>query len=334
MGRTGEGAALNLAESRLPNAPPMAGDLVEKGFGVWSKFKSDKAQHAHRRRQKKFQADHNIIQDHRRHRQENADFNRFVVSAISDNLVIGQRIRHQRRLNAARREETNDYHSIRSMLPANFPDKDDVIGAIFEVMLTGSLKRENVKARVQAYIAAHNRMFPTKFAKFGDLPAALWMRSCSTAGPRPGEIRSAAASATRRVEAPRKGMDFKSDWRIDFACHRRCAAGTVIGQVREHSGAGHLGLSERLKGRAADLYGAPALIDRTPGCDEAGTSMEAGTTAALEADHERKAVAARVPYLQIFNGIDDATELHDASDVRPTLLEGGSTSLSRKMQRC
>jgi hypothetical protein len=54
------------------------------------------------------------------------------------------------------------------MLPANFPDKDDVIGAIFEDMLTGSLKRENVRARVQAYIAAHNRMFPTKFAKFGD----------------------------------------------------------------------------------------------------------------------------------------------------------------------
>ena len=82
--------------------------------------------------------------------------------------MIGQRIRHQRRLNAAKREDTNDYHSIRSMLPANFPDKDDVIGAIFEDMLTGSLKRENVRARVQAYIAAHNRMFPTKFAKFGD----------------------------------------------------------------------------------------------------------------------------------------------------------------------
>jgi hypothetical protein len=27
-----------------------------------------------------------------------------------------------------------------------------------------------VKARVRAYIAAHDRMFPTKYAKFGDGP--------------------------------------------------------------------------------------------------------------------------------------------------------------------
>jgi hypothetical protein len=106
----------------------------------------------------------------RRYRQENPDFNRCVVSAISDSLVVGQRIRHQRRLNAAKREEANDYHSIRSMLPANFPDKDDVVSAIFEDLLRGSLKGENVKARVHAYITAHNRMFPTKYARFGDSP--------------------------------------------------------------------------------------------------------------------------------------------------------------------
>jgi hypothetical protein len=106
----------------------------------------------------------------RRHRQENPDFNRFVVSAISDSLVVGQRVRHQRRLNAAKREEADDYHSFRSMLPANFPDKDDVVGAIFEDLLTGNLKRENVRGRVQAYITAHDRMFPTKYARFGDSP--------------------------------------------------------------------------------------------------------------------------------------------------------------------
>jgi hypothetical protein len=54
------------------------------------------------------------------------------------------------------------------MLPAGFPDKDDVVGAIFEDLLTGSLKPEEVRARVHAYITAHNRMFPTKYAKFGD----------------------------------------------------------------------------------------------------------------------------------------------------------------------
>lgn len=54
------------------------------------------------------------------------------------------------------------------MLPANFPGRDDVVSDIFEAMLDGSLPREDVKTRVQTYITAHNRMFPTNFAKFGD----------------------------------------------------------------------------------------------------------------------------------------------------------------------
>jgi len=79
--------------------------------------------------------------------------------------------------------------------------------------------------------------------------------------------------------------------------------------VHEHGRAGVLSLGERFKRRAADLYGAPVLIDRTPGCHEAETSTKAGTVAALKADYERKTVAARVPYLQIHR-TDDAAELH------------------------
>ena len=52
-------------------------------------------------------------------------------------------------------------------LEPTFPDKDDVVSAIFEDLLTGKLKREELKARIQIYITAHNRMFPTQFAKFG-----------------------------------------------------------------------------------------------------------------------------------------------------------------------
>jgi hypothetical protein len=33
-----------------------------------------------------------------------------------------------------------------------------------------SLRREDVRARVKQFIAAHNRMYPTKYAKFGDSP--------------------------------------------------------------------------------------------------------------------------------------------------------------------
>ena len=96
-------------------------------------------------------------------------------------------------------------------------------------------------------------------------------------------------------------------------CRRRWTAIAVSDQVHEHGRAGILSLSERLKRRAADLYGTPVLIDWTPGCHEAGTSMKAGTVAALKADYERKAVAGRVPYLQIHE-TGDAAELH----VHPT----------------
>ena len=55
------------------------------------------------------------------------------------------------------------------MLPANFPGRDDVVSDIFEAILDGSsLRREDVRTRIQAYITAHNRMYPTKFGKFGD----------------------------------------------------------------------------------------------------------------------------------------------------------------------
>jgi hypothetical protein len=73
-------------------------------------------------------------------------------------------------MNEVKREETNDYYKIRAMLPVNFPGRDDVVSDIFEAMLDGSLSREDVRARVQTYITAQNRMFPTKYAKFGDSP--------------------------------------------------------------------------------------------------------------------------------------------------------------------
>jgi hypothetical protein len=105
-----------------------------------------------------------------RYRRENSEFDRFVVDLTKDNYRHGKLLRNQQAINEAKREQANDYYKIRAMLPASFPDKDDVVGDIFEAMLDGSLRREDVKARVQTYIAAHNRMFPTKYAKFGDSP--------------------------------------------------------------------------------------------------------------------------------------------------------------------
>jgi hypothetical protein len=106
----------------------------------------------------------------RRYRREYPDFDRFVSAAIANRSGAGLRIHFQRKQNAAKKEEANDYYKIRAMLPAGFPDKDDVISDIFEALLDGSLRREDVKARVSSYVSAHNRRFPTKYAKFGNSP--------------------------------------------------------------------------------------------------------------------------------------------------------------------
>jgi hypothetical protein len=60
------------------------------------------------------------------------------------------------------------YDAIRALIPANFPDRDDVVARIFEDILSGAIRREDVRSRVKNYITEHNRMFPTNFAKFGD----------------------------------------------------------------------------------------------------------------------------------------------------------------------
>jgi hypothetical protein len=63
-------------------------------------------------------------------------------------------------------------------------------------------------------------------------------------------------------------------------------------------------------------------------------SMQARSIAALKADHERKAVAGRIPYSNVLDGIDDAAELHAAPDISPQLLpEADIDSLNQKMQR-
>jgi hypothetical protein len=84
----------------------------------------------------------------RLHRRENPEFDRFVSEATKDNNRRGQQLRWQRARNAAIREETNDYYRIRAMLPASFPDRDDIVSDIFEALLNGSLPaRSGEKSR-------------------------------------------------------------------------------------------------------------------------------------------------------------------------------------------
>jgi hypothetical protein len=102
------------------------------------------------------------------YRRADPEIDLLVRGIISTAHSRSQKFRWQRFRNEAKREETNDYHKILAMLPAAFPDKDDVVSDIFEALVNGSLRREDVQTRVRQFITAHNRMFPTDFAKFGD----------------------------------------------------------------------------------------------------------------------------------------------------------------------
>jgi hypothetical protein len=117
-----------------------------------------------------------LTTSHKLYQQRRIDpeFNRFVATHIADSNSTGQKKRWHRVMThirtTAARSEANDYHDIRAMIPANFPDKDDIVSRIFEDLLSGALGRESVRSRVTSYINEHNRMFPTKYAKFGDRP--------------------------------------------------------------------------------------------------------------------------------------------------------------------
>jgi hypothetical protein len=75
------------------------------------------------------------------------------------------------------------------MLPASFPDRDDVVSDIFEALLNASLQRDQVKGRVREYVAIHNRSFSTAYPKFGgqllrSLDAPLFVEGTGTLGDR------------------------------------------------------------------------------------------------------------------------------------------------------
>jgi hypothetical protein len=93
---------------------------------------------------------------------------RLVKRATERNVRRGQHIRYSRIRTVAVRDSNNDYYKIREMIPASNPHRDDIVARIFEDMLSEKLARENVRERIKDYVAEFNRMFPIKFAKFGD----------------------------------------------------------------------------------------------------------------------------------------------------------------------
>ena len=109
------------------------------------------------------------------YRRLNPDFEGFLRSATADNNLKGQRRRYQpeRARIEIVRSQNNEFKTIVDLtLPACLPAdvRNDIAQSIFLALFEGSLRRDQVKARVQRFVTDHNRMFPTKFAKFGDSP--------------------------------------------------------------------------------------------------------------------------------------------------------------------
>ncbi len=97
----------------------------------------------------------------KRYRELNPDFDRFVCSVISGSNNRAQQRRHNPQLYSVNvlRSETNDYHAVAAMVPSNLPPevRDDIVQSIFMALLEGSLRRDEVKARVGQFVKAHNR---------------------------------------------------------------------------------------------------------------------------------------------------------------------------------
>jgi hypothetical protein len=109
-----------------------------------------------------------------RYRNEHPEFNIFVLEAMKDNNSRGQKQRFQlqRMVSGGRIQQVNDFHSIAAMVPRDLPAdmRDEIVQSVFLAILEKRLRFDDVSKRIREFVTAHNRMFPTKFAKFGDSP--------------------------------------------------------------------------------------------------------------------------------------------------------------------
>jgi hypothetical protein len=71
-----------------------------------------------------------------------------VKNAVAGNSARGRKIRYTRLHTATVRDNNNDYYKIRDMIPEQNPLRNDIVARIFEDLLSGTLKRDDVTARV------------------------------------------------------------------------------------------------------------------------------------------------------------------------------------------
>jgi hypothetical protein len=122
-----------------------------------------------------------------RYRRENPEFNRFVRDAIEKRIGTSNPVLAVATGTFKYEWDPGDPQLIRAMLPQYFPDKDVIINDVIVSLLEGRLDRSQIGAKIHQYIRAQNRLFPTKYAKFGNsrlvsLDEALFEDGTTTRG--------------------------------------------------------------------------------------------------------------------------------------------------------
>jgi hypothetical protein len=105
-------------------------------------------------------------------RKADPDFDLFVRTSIPAANARAQALRgsiyRAKKVTAERREQANDYHALRALIPSHISDPDEIVSRIFEDILTGALKRSDAPKRIRDYVRERENLFPTKYRKFGD----------------------------------------------------------------------------------------------------------------------------------------------------------------------
>jgi hypothetical protein len=103
-------------------------------------------------------------------RKENAE----IGLIYADNIKIinsrGQIQRHHlhRIIHGSPAVQRRSYTEISSLVSRHLPGRDDVVQEIFEALLDKSLHPDDVRLRIDRFVSDQNRMFPTKYRKFGN----------------------------------------------------------------------------------------------------------------------------------------------------------------------
>jgi hypothetical protein len=105
-----------------------------------------------------------------RYRRDNPEFNRLVLDEIEKRITSSNPVLEVAAGTFKYEWNPADHQLIKSMLPEHLPDKDAVINEVIVSLLEGRLDRSQIATKIRWYVSDYYRMFPMKYAKFGNSP--------------------------------------------------------------------------------------------------------------------------------------------------------------------